>query len=267
MPLHAELNIVTHGRIDVYAMGGKAAHGFFLEMVRRRDPDAAQRLHEPSPVKPFTLSVSAPTVRRGNVVTIPEGEMFRLRITILDDTVLEPVFHAILDALAGHEPFQFSGMPVTVQTTSDTAPVLRKIAWEKLIKDASISDDLVGLHFVSPTAFRRINDHHLYPEPDLVFGSILRKWNTYADTPLKMSSETAFSSIRVSRYRLKTQMLRFRGFNQLGFVGQSYYDLKRLSQTDKSIVSVLARFAQISGVGAKTTMGMGITRQIMSRPK
>lgn len=257
MPLKAVLHIVTDQRIDLYAMGGKAAHGFFLELLKRHDPKTADMLHHTEPVKPFTLAVRAQTFRQGDKVSIPEHQLFRLRITVLSEQLEYAVFNAIMDSLSQNEPFVFSGVPVRIESMSDTGSVLERLSWNQLMKTNNFNSD-VRLNFMTPTAFRRIDTQYLFPDPEYVFGSILRKWNAYAITKLDHLTREQFRRIRISRYSLNTRMLKFKGFKQLGFTGYVRYDLSNMDPHFCDCVNILADFASWAGVGAKTTMGMGV---------
>lgn len=260
MAFLAELNIVTADRIDLYAMGGKAAHGFFLKMVQEHDPTTAEKLHRSRPIKPFTLSVHAPTVKSNNKVSIPGDEQFRLRITVLDEKLESIVLASILKHLESDALQLFAGIPVRISSITDRTPVLERVS-SKAILNRVIDENTINMKFITPTAFRRIQDQYLYPDPELVFGSIFRNWSIYASVELPPSDDTTFRRIRVSRYNLQTRMLKFKGFSQLGFVGTVQYNLERLSNQEKILVSALSHYANWSGVGAKTTMGMGVCRR------
>lgn len=260
MAFLAELNIITSDRIDLYAMGGKAAHGFFLKMVQDYDPAASEELHRSRPIKPFTLSVHAPTIRSDNKVSIPGDEQFRLRITVLDEKLESIVLASILKHLESDALQLFAGIPVRISSITDRTPVLERVS-SKAILNRVIDENTINMKFITPTAFRRIQDQYLYPDPELVFGSIFRNWSIYASVELPPSDDTTFRRIRVSRYNLQTRMLKFKGFSQLGFVGTVQYNLERLSNQEKILVSALSHYANWSGVGAKTTMGMGVCRR------
>jgi CRISPR-associated endoribonuclease Cas6 len=261
MALLAELNIITSDRINLYAMGGKAAHGFFLKMVQDYNPSAAEELHRSRPIKPFTLSVQAPLVRSGATVSIPEDEQFRLRITILDEALEETVFASILKRLESNTTHLFAGIPVRASAITDRTPVLERMSPGTIIERIH-DEENIPVQFLTPTAFRRVQDQFLYPDPEWVFASVLEKWNAFSPVPLPQPEDDTFRRTRISRYNLRTRMLRFKGFNQLGFTGSVVYNLARLAYEEKILVSVLSHYATWSGVGAKTTMGMGVCRRV-----
>ena len=65
----------------------------------------------------------------------------------------------------------------------------------------------------------------------------------------------------VSRYTLETRYLPSSKFGQSGFQGNVTYEVKGIPTSPEAAwLSPLARFALFSGVGYKTTMGMGQAR-------
>jgi CRISPR-associated endoribonuclease Cas6 len=114
----------------------------------------------------------------------------------------------------------------------------------------------VTLEFLSPTSFKQEQHIQPFPLPHNVFGSLLKRWNTFAPEAL------AFPKIQwngwVAAYDLKTKAIRMEGGPQIGSVGWVKYHFPDPEQA--RIASILAHFAYFAGVGRKTTMGMGQTR-------
>jgi len=118
----------------------------------------------------------------------------------------------------------------------------------------------------------------LLPQPESVFDSLARRWNSLVAEPegltlIDRRQLSAFIGDRVHVSRLagvETQALRFARGMQLGFVGTVTYVVQGVSgpTADEAtleqarILDLLADFAFYSGVGYKTTMGMGQVRRI-----
>jgi CRISPR-associated endoribonuclease Cas6 len=121
------------------------------------------------------------------------------------------------------------------------------------------------LTFLSPTAFRSQGRTLLMPLPRLVFTSLLEWWNRYAPFPLSPAIlEDVEADVDIARYTLHTQMLDFDRYRQVGFVGDCEFLARR--GTPAVILQhlhLLTAFALFSGVGYKTTMGMGQVRQVL----
>src|SRR5262249_96871 len=126
------------------------------------------------------------------------------------------------------------------------------------------------MHFWSPTAFS-LNKRQfgLFPEPALVWGSLLRDWNSYAPDHMKMDKQVIRAPtdkhIAVSGCKLHSEFLRFGGYVQKGFVGQCTYHVSA-DEPLAAHLTTLASFALYSGVGYKTTMGMGQVRVEFDTP-
>jgi CRISPR-associated endoribonuclease Cas6 len=126
------------------------------------------------------------------------------------------------------------------------------------------------MHFSSPTAFS-LNKRQfgLYPEPILVWGSLVRDWNSYAPDDMKMDKQLIHAAVRehiaVTACMLHTEFLHFSGYVQKGFVGHCSYHVSA-DEPLAAQLTTLASFALYSGVGSKTTMGMGQVRAEFGTP-
>ena len=105
------------------------------------------------------------------------------------------------------------------------------------------------------------------PDPEVVFGSLVRSWNLLAPQGMGVDRERVMAyvgeQVVVKRIEgLRTQMLRFRRALQVGFVGRVTYGLMGEDREARRQLDALSRLAFYSGVGMKTTMGMGQVRRI-----
>lgn len=238
---------------------GHRAHGLFLELLRRADPELAVALHAPASTKPFTiapLSAQAQQMR--------PGESYAVRVALLR----APLFPAFARAFLhpGNHELRLGQARFAVREVLATPgghPWVHATTWAELLHAARPCPSLT-LHFVTPTAFTLGTDEQgrkqigLFPEPAAVFGSLLRRWNDLASVPLP-SDVLSRVTILPSRYELSTTMLHFSTSPQLGFVGQCRYQL-RGSADDLRTLNALAAAAFFLGVGYKTTQGMGLVR-------
>lgn len=122
----------------------------------------------------------------------------------------------------------------------------------------------LSLHLASPTAFKSGSKAQPFPLPELVFGSLLDKWNAYA--PVALPEETrrfAAECLAVGRFKLYTRSASFKseGAFKFGAVGTLTYAALNRDRYWLSVISLLADFAQFAGVGVSTTMGMGQARK------
>ncbi len=133
-----------------------------------------------------------------------------------------------------------------------------------LAKEGKLADT-VGLRFYSPTAFRLGNSglNLPLPLPEQVFQSLLQKWDRFAPVPLELNREELKHHLGVARHSLKTRMLDFGTYKQVGFIGNCWFLMDgKTGQPSRQVLHTLADFAFYAGVGRKTTMGMGQVRRI-----
>jgi len=153
---------------------------------------------------------------------------------------------------------------ISVSTTPTQSPWACLTSFSNLLASAGRERKL-RLAFLSPTTFRSAGQRNLlFPRPSLVFGSLLAKWNAHAPASLSIDlREEDLSRIRVSGYQLVTRMLDFGSYQELGFCGRVTYECHAdLPDGQVRALNALAAFAFFSGVGAKTTMGMGQCRRL-----
>lgn len=65
----------------------------------------------------------------------------------------------------------------------------------------------LGLHFASPTFFRRQGNPYPLPEPKLVFDSLAQRWNAFAPVQVPLEVQGAWERITVSRLQGHTQRI------------------------------------------------------------
>lgn len=139
----------------------------------------------------------------------------------------------------------------------------------------------VTLAFLSPTSFQSNNLHMPLPLPNLVFGSLVDRWNHFSSL-MKMPGELRtllLAKLGISHYELRSQAIpqksgadgRGRGPKPLhigaeGFVTYTLLDKQENPHQFVELsgkLQILANFAMYSGVGVKTTTGMGQCRRVI----
>lgn len=267
---------------------GRAAQGLLLRWVQEHDPALAAALHESSGTRPYTASALSSGEHPGRLSAVHAGQRCWLRFT----TLTEPLSRLALEVAAGlpGSSLELGGAAFTVQSVASEAsahPWAGRSSCSELAQAHFLSvanpPQRVTLEFASPTAF-----HHTLspsplsrspsvqrsgegsggeevrqvtvplPLPELVFGSLLTRWNAFA--PLTLPEEVrryAQECLAVSRYRLQTRMLQFGMAKSVGFVGECQYTALVWDPYWLRAISLLAAYAFYSGVGIRTTVGMG----------
>lgn len=120
----------------------------------------------------------------------------------------------------------------------------------------------ITFQFTSPTSFKSGGKHIPLPLPELVFNSLLERWNAYA--PVIFPEETrryAAECLALSRYKLSSRATPVKSLGmRVGGVGEATFSSLNYDRYWMSVISVLARFALFCGVGAGVSMGLGQCR-------
>jgi CRISPR-associated endoribonuclease Cas6 len=257
---------------------GRAAHAALLRAIEQVNPDLAQRLHDDSGLRPFTCSSLMGSRQDKAVVpdvvytlryTALTAELADLLPTLFQSEIRDPRSE-IRDPIS---EIELDGIPFSVEAvTSDSQehPWAACVTYEELSAPWLLArqkpDARLSLRLASPTAFKSGGRAQPFPLPDLVFGSLLDKWNAYA--PVALPEETrrfAAECMATSRFHLGTHAAPFKseGVVKFGASGDVTYAALNRDRYWLSVINLLADFAIFAGLGVSTAMGMGQARRIV----
>lgn len=261
-------------------VAGHQAQGLFLELVRQVDPELSNALHADALSKTFTVAVlplpTSRSQRNGHSRTQREREPrswdqpLELRATLLQMELFAPFTRALLQqTLRPAMRLGSTAMALTdVLGTSGSHPWAGYSAYTDLAAAATPADEIT-LEFVTPTAFGQatLGDGRkrlgILPTPQVVFGSLVRRWNDLAPSNLhldKAQVDAACADTVVSRYRLQSQIMTLGKGPQKGFCGVCSYELPP-DPAVQQLLTLLADAAFYLGIGMKTARGMGLCRR------
>ncbi len=289
------LHPTEEGQVAVGA--GNQVQAAFLDMVRQGDPALAEWLHRPNQRRPYTLGLlqgfnhltaeqMEEAMVRNHAVTVRQGQTYWLRITMLDATVFGSFTrYLIMNPRAlvlriGNAKFEISRLLSTPESQQTEQTEQTRQSWAAYSSFAELSGRSAAqrrycFEFATPTAFSLGQKAwgkqlYLFPEPAQVFESLARQWESFAPASLRLEHDGLSSrqigawceeQMIVVRYTLETRYLPSSKFGQSGFQGGVVYEVKGPPTAAEALwLTPLARFALFSGVGYKTTMGMGQTR-------
>jgi CRISPR-associated endoribonuclease Cas6 len=247
---------------------GRACYAEVLYTMERRDPDLAHAIHDRKGHKPLTCSGLIGGVQQPNGIRLRQGEACAVRITALNEPTaacLAAVFWQSRPSSLALQGIPFAVTGVTCDEKVD--------AWTGQTSYEALAAPLfsptpppqqVTLEFVTPTSFRRKEMNMPFPLPELVFGSLADKWNFFANTVLSDDLRRfAEEKVAVSRLRLDSYAVEQKNAAlHMGSIGRVTYAITGGDRYWQAAVEVLAGFALYSGVGVKTTTGMGQVRRI-----
>lgn len=141
-------------------------------------------------------------------------------------------------------------------------------AADVLFERADRTGALHRLAFVTPTAFKSRGEYRILPSTHLIVQSLVNQWNCcFQDCPIEdedgqgveaIADQLICKQLRLCHqsYALKKQMIP-------GFMGTLVLQ-NRLHGFHKELANVLLDFASYSGIGIKTTLGMGgVTHKLL----
>jgi CRISPR-associated endoribonuclease Cas6 len=273
--LHAlVLTITPVEEVEIRATMGHQVHAAFLKTIQQVDAALAEVLHMPELTqRPFTVSPlqGTPPAHRGRIRLRP-GENYWLRFTILYPPIFERFMARFLQGKT-RPTLRLGAAQLLIReilATPEGHPWAGYTDWQRL---ASVEPNPeVVLEFTTPTAFSFGRQSwgqkiQVLPQPETVFGSLVRTWNNMAPLPLQLDRQALRTYLGehavVKRMAgIRTRMLRYRHAPQVGFVGCVTYGLMADNEIARVQLNALAGLAFYSGVGMKTTMGMGQCRRV-----
>ena len=259
--MEVQLQLESPRAAEVAAGGGQRLNALFLDLVREADGVASARLHDMKGPKPYTVSPLIGELRAGagGMLGLAPGKPYLLRFTMLDDELVRLWDESILPAMPG-KMLRLGEVELVVSAASG-----KVVSADDLYRECIVSRKepprKLTLRFVSPTAFRSGGRNMLFPLPRLVWQSADRAWSAVSRVDFgRHLHRLAEEDIHASRFALSTRILHFDRSRQVGVVGRCEYILCGTHEDLCRAFHLLARFSEFSGLGMKTTMGMGQVR-------
>jgi len=251
------------GEIKVTGHGGENLYHLVLDMLGKKDSHVAEKVrnskNEFLTISPFLKGVKS--LHRNTLLLPNQSASFRL--TYLKRELLDPLINGFLFFTDKAEPLPLSSGEVVVE----------KVDWQKgtrahftsleEIFSCAQPEKTIVLEFCSPTLFLNGGKDKNFPLPEYVFSSLLKKWKTFSEIEMPSKIKKELRKIRAAQYRLLTVHVPFTEQLITGFIGKVWYELEdEMSNEIKKALNALADFAFYSGVGYKTSIGMGQVRRI-----
>lgn len=212
--------------------------GVLMEQI---DTDYAQELHQYS-LNPYSQYV------------VKEKD----KIVWYICTVNEEAYENIILPLEELKQITIRRKEITTNVVGRSIEILEESELMKQFYEESC-DRYLNLQFCTPTAFKRDGKYVDYPDLRLVYGSLMRKYSAASEELDMYDEETLEELVRNSeiiRYRLQTMPFPLEKVQINGFVGNVCIKIKG-TETLANYIRLLCRFGEYSGVGIKTSMGMG----------
>ncbi|MBF0550813.1 MAG: CRISPR-associated endoribonuclease Cas6 [Deltaproteobacteria bacterium] len=237
-------------------------HPIFLDRISAAHSGLGAMLHDHQGPAPYAIS---PIMGRKANGAILNNESYWVRLSILHPD-LEDVFLTTLEQGLWVEPVSVGDLSFLVEDVvlgqQPSTPWSGRAGYDDLLRNG-LASDRITLHFKSPVSFKRGDLHYSMPEPGLIFGHLVKRWNRFAPDlmPENLTGQGvsySFFDIHTAPYALRNGGTILGAVGQLTFIFECDVPIQRLYRT-------LLRFAFYSGIGVKTTQGMGLCRVIEER--
>ena len=242
---------------------GPAAHAALLRVVQPADPDLSARLHDGDGLKPFTASSLMGRPAPGRTSTLrfsaATAELSALLLQAAQAGPLAPGARLELDYI----PFE-----ITAAAWDEAAhPWAGTASYADLTAGSLLGGApprRITLQFASPTGFRSGGMHQPLPLPELVFGSLLERWNRFAPAAFPEEARRyAGECLAISRFELRSRSAPLKGSGlRVGALGTVAYAALNADRFWLSVMHTLAAFALYAGVGAGAGLGFGQCRAL-----
>lgn len=114
---------------------------------------------------------------------------------------------------------------------------------------------------VRPDGSRGPKRHLPLPDPAIIYRGLALRWNTFCSPPARIPDERIdglTDIVAVSAHDISTVVCDLGNGRRPGFIGRVTYTLAgHVNPTDALVFTVLSRYADLAGVGAQTTHGLG----------
>ena len=261
-----ELTTDQPGRLPAHL--GRANQAQLMAWIDQVDPALALELHEESRLRPITCSSLSNAKRSGDQLLIQPGATYTVRFTSLHPDVSARLDRWLRSEPPQNWPLHNHSFDVTaIYCDAERNPWSGMITYEELagrhLLESSRPAAKVTLDFASPTAFKSKGMHLPVPLPGLVFGSLLDRWNAFS--PIELPDDMRAygeQAVAISHYQLHTERVRHkRNSTLIGAEGSVTYTNLGGDRYWLAAMNLLADFALYSGVGIKTTSGLGQVRR------
>ena len=146
-------------------------------------------------------------------------------------------------------------------------PLIIFLTYEQLLAESYSSGkktDICVLEFITPTAFKSSGSYVILPSLRLIFLSLAKRFDAFfgiGNNDYESLAVEIERSITVSYYKLSGASFSLEGIRLPSFTGNIKIRIKGDEQFI-SYIRMLCRFAEFSGIGIKTAIGMGQVRTV-----
>lgn len=216
-------------------------NGWLMEHL---DSDLVERFHQTGD-NPFSIYIDEQPTMANMVFNALDTEME----TIFDELLLNPNLQKFEFVSATQKEFVILNRTVRILTEKDLSRQFYQGG----------AEGWYDLKIISPITFKSQGYYQFMPDVRLFFQSLMRKYNQAIEKSEQIDIDLLdeiCKKTQVVSYRLRTQRYFIHSGFVTGFLGNLTFRCHG-SQTLKDYLGAMLSFGEFSGVGAKTSLGMG----------
>lgn len=237
-----QLALVLEEQGDLNYNMGSILHGYLMEQVGK---EYGNCLHE-SQLKPFSQSLYFERKSRKWVWVINT-----LNLEAYENLMMPMLNKGVIE-------LNHQGKKLKVVEQIEKEP----LSYETLTRQYYLSDDsrkIINIIFLTPCSFKVKNEYLMYPSLLHIYQSLMQKFSQFSTT-IKIDDKTVLNHLTehtsMVGYRLKSSKYCIGKGLIKGYSGEIRLKIDG-NETIRNLGNLLFAFGNYSGVGIKTSLGMG----------
>jgi CRISPR-associated endoribonuclease Cas6 len=243
-----QIKMTAQGRGIPSFQWGSILHGVLMQKL---NPDYVEYLHNSSGLKPLSQYV-LPLQRH----RIPEEGDFVWTIHLMGEEAIQEI-RPILEKEKEYY-LEHKDVHLDVIETKSYDPISEEDFCSRYLLDEHASHS-PKIRYITPCSHKSAGQYCLFPSIDLILNSLVQKWNAYAKS-YTLADEQAFEDMiqrtRIRNYQLRSAQYHLEGIRIPAYMGGLGFSIKGPDPLIR-LVNMLLGYAEYSGIGIKTSLGMG----------
>lgn len=119
------------------------------------------------------------------------------------------------------------------------------------------SNNKIRYRIITPVSYKSDNRYIIIPDIAIILSNIINKWNAFSTNKIdKEIYEEYLKKTYISNYNVRTTTFSIEKVKIKSYIGEIEITINA-NQMMSNILNLLFEFAELSGLGIKTSMGMG----------
>lgn len=236
------LELESSEKLSVYMSSN--FHGVIMETI---DSSYAEKLHELK-LNPYSQHLEIKDKIEWVICTHSEEAFKEIILPILNDDFCE---------------FDIKDKRIHIKVKGKQ---LKKIPRRSLFDEFinGTAGKFITIDFVTPTSFKRNGGYVIYPDLELIYKSLMNKYNSTSDN-FNMYDEDTLEELLdksyITKYNLRSCYMPLENVKINSFIGNITIKISG-NDTLSRYIKMLFEFGEFSGVGIKCSIGMGAIKVV-----